>query len=840
MASDAAQVPTAKGQDMWEVDVIESTDTPWSEKTGGEKTRTVLMVLMKICLVAFFLYSFIIALGVMGNAFEVIAGPTAGQVFRNNEIFDNPIAGLVLGVLSTVLVQSSSTSTSIIISMTASNLMEVKNAIPMIMGANIGTSVTNTIVSMFQIGNKDEYRRAFAGATVHDCFNILTVIVLLPVEAATGLLREIAEGIVGDTEFDQEDSIDFLKTITKPVTSRIVSVDKKLVTKVAEAHDQETLDYLLEQSMLKNSRTTGNHVFLDTPLTDEAAGIVLLIVSLVLLSTCLILLVKVLQSVFRGRAAIAMKYVLNLEFKKVPCVADYILVVMGCIITILMQSSSVTTSTLTPLVGIGLVRLEKMFCFTVGANVGTTVTGILSALASSDINIGLKVALAHLFFNLIGTALWFPIPVVRNIPLSMAKTLGCIAADWKWFPAVYIAVAFGLLPCTFLVLSLIHWAALAAFLVLFIPAVLSLCAILALRQRAPQRLAPWMLKDPVLGGRSILPPCLMVNPPAAINTGSVQNANVDAKQEWVLEPFVWGPTWFVICGLLLVCFNCKWADFKYHEYDSRNHVGVGAWQVCGIDFESEQSWAAMPTTNFSTCEAHYNSISEYFVGNCSNTSAWADADGREADYWGLMEDATTICSIDDWLALCLEMPCQGSKHVEQCRNVSEDATREYTFSYPVAGVAWTAGEATQEVSVLCDNEAGLQASGNLAVAGFIMCLVGQLTLFFRAAAGKSRQPLVLLGIFIIDVLSWLLLVASATTFAITLSGDAECLIAVPGNHGIAKAKGSFGDMVNSGGSYTYYTVVASAAVMGLVLLVLGHKIVTDRASQPKSGVPDKE
>merc|ERR1719216_231058 len=95
-----------------------------------------------------------------------------------------------------VLVQSSSTSTSIIITMTAAGLMEVKNAIPMIMGANIGTSVTNTIVSVGQIGNKDEYRRAFAGATVHDCFNILTVLVLLPIEAVTGLLRHTAGGLV--------------------------------------------------------------------------------------------------------------------------------------------------------------------------------------------------------------------------------------------------------------------------------------------------------------------------------------------------------------------------------------------------------------------------------------------------------------------------------------------------------------------------------------------------------------------------------------------------------------------------------------------------------------------
>lgn len=65
-------------------------------------------------------------------------------------------------------------------------VLEVQPTIPIIMGANIGTSVTNTIVSLAQSPNRDEFRRAFAGATVHDMFNWLSVIVLLPIESATG------------------------------------------------------------------------------------------------------------------------------------------------------------------------------------------------------------------------------------------------------------------------------------------------------------------------------------------------------------------------------------------------------------------------------------------------------------------------------------------------------------------------------------------------------------------------------------------------------------------------------------------------------------------------------
>ena len=291
--ADPGAAAQAKKANLWDVEVQESDEKPWAEKSPGEKAFTVFSYFFRLCAVLGLLYLFIVSLGTMGDAFQIIAGPTAGEVFRNNEIFDNPIAGLVIGILATVLVQSSSTSTSIIISMTASNLMEVKNAIPMIMGANIGTSVTNTIVSVFQVGDKNQYRRAFAGATVHDCFNILTVIVLLPIEAIFGMLREIAEAIIGDDSIDSAEDVDFIKELTDPVKKRIVSVDKKLVTKVAEAETQEKLDALLEQSMIKQKRNTGNHFFLDTGLSDQAAGWMLLFVALVILSTCLLLLVKV-------------------------------------------------------------------------------------------------------------------------------------------------------------------------------------------------------------------------------------------------------------------------------------------------------------------------------------------------------------------------------------------------------------------------------------------------------------------------------------------------------------------------------------------------------------------
>ena len=104
-------------------------------------------------------------------------------------------------------------------------VIPVQNGIYIIMGANIGTSVTNTIVAMGQVANKDEFRRAFAGATVLDVFNWLAVLILLPIEVATGYLYYITLEIVNSINVDADvDDAQFLAVITEPLTSAIISV----------------------------------------------------------------------------------------------------------------------------------------------------------------------------------------------------------------------------------------------------------------------------------------------------------------------------------------------------------------------------------------------------------------------------------------------------------------------------------------------------------------------------------------------------------------------------------------------------------------------------------------
>lgn len=192
---------------------------------------------------------------------------------------------------------------------------------------------------------------------------------------------------------------------------------------------------------------------------DTTVGVVLLIIALVILCVCLVLIVKTLNSMLKGKISYILKKFVNGDFPgKLAYFTGYLAIIVGTGLTILVQSSSIFTSALTPLVGIGVISVERMYPLTLGANIGTTTTSILAALAQSaeDIPLALQIALCHLYFNLSGILLYFPIPYLR-FPIGMAKTLGNITAKYRWFPIVYLVFGFFLLPGAIFGLSLVGW-----------------------------------------------------------------------------------------------------------------------------------------------------------------------------------------------------------------------------------------------------------------------------------------------------------------------------------------------------------------------------------------------
>lgn len=519
--------------------------SPWSDKTTKEKLKTAAIGFTKFIFVLVFLYLFICSLGLMGSAFQVLAGKTAGDIFSQNEIMSNPITGLIIGILVTVLVQSSSTSTSIFVTMAAAGLIEVRTGVPLIMGANIGTSVTNTIVSLGQSGKREEFRKAFAGATVHDIFNLLSVLVLLPIELISGYLRHLADAIVGDfgTVDKGKKLPDMLKVITKPLTSKIISVNKTVIKNIVKDIDEtdssmvtmwckrsprieavntsilyynDTEVQKLPANVSSNSsdvftqweernRTiklglcqTSDFLFANTGMTDGGVGAILLIISLVAMCICLTGMVKLLTSLLKGNLARIIKKVINAKFKKpFGWVTGYLSILVGAGLTIIVQSSSVFTSSITPLVGIGVISLNRMFPLTLGSNIGTTTTGLLAAFASSGdkVNNALKLAICHLFFNISGIIIWYPIPVVRAIPINAAKALGNKTAKHRWFAVAYLIIVFFIIPAILLGLSLAHewalWSVLILLGLIFIPVVIISCIQSRKPGALPEKLRTW-------------------------------------------------------------------------------------------------------------------------------------------------------------------------------------------------------------------------------------------------------------------------------------------------------------------------------------------------------------
>jgi sodium-dependent phosphate cotransporter len=384
--------------------------------TGGLKPPTAAASLAthpltRVVMVLSLLFIFLVGVNGLGDGFKSLGNNVLDAFFTATE---NPFIGLMIGILTTTLVQSSSVTTSLIVGLVAApeNPLPIANAVPMIMGANVGTTVTNTIVSLAHMGRKEEFRRAFAVATCHDFFNVIAVTVFLPFELLTGYLRRTAEWLTSAlTGFG---GVDYDSPIKGALKAALVPI-KGAVHAVFESHQ---LQAVLQITVC------GGLIFI-----------------------ALFLLVKVLRAAMRTRV----EAIVSKAFDQNAILA----MVVGLIATAMVQSSSITTSLLVPLAGAGILTLPQAFPITLGANVGTTVTALLAALAASGVNAaaGITIALVHFLFNISGTVLVYPWKTIRNIPLAGARWIADKAVDSRRAAVVYVLAFFYGLPAAFAFLN---------------------------------------------------------------------------------------------------------------------------------------------------------------------------------------------------------------------------------------------------------------------------------------------------------------------------------------------------------------------------------------------------
>jgi len=344
------------------------------------------------------LYLFFLAIGLLSDGFGAL-----GQGFARTllGLAATPLTGVFVGLLVTAIVQSSSCTTSLVVSLVAAGTIDVTHAIPLIMGANIGTTVTNTLVSFTHFGRPAEFERAFPSSIVHDIFNVLTVAILLPAEIAFHPLAGISDvlarsfGGIGGLSIASP-----LQAITQPPADFVLGL-------------------------------------LHSPL-------IVIILAVILLFAALKYLVDSMRSFVNRRFELILDRWL---FRNAASAF-----MLGLVFTSIVQSSSVTTSLIVPMAGAGLLTLRQVFPYTLGANIGTTVTAIMAALVTGSVG-GIQIAFAHLCFNILGSAVWYPL---RIVPVGLAQVWGRFCARHRVFAVLYVLVSFYAIPLAVVLLARRH------------------------------------------------------------------------------------------------------------------------------------------------------------------------------------------------------------------------------------------------------------------------------------------------------------------------------------------------------------------------------------------------
>ena len=349
--------------------------------------------ILKILCVFCALYLFLVGIKGLSVGIKELGDDFAKTVISTTS---NSFVALFIGIISTAIFQSSSTTTSLVVGMVGSGALPLTGAIPMIMGANIGTTITNMLVSIGHINRNNEFRRAFAAATVHDFFNVIAVIILFPLEIVFGVLEKSAVWL-GNILFGK---VSTDAVFHSPIKTAIEWGSNHLVT-----------------------FSSGNNILL-------------IIISVLLTFTMLFSIVKILRSLVLHKVA---NFFAEYFFR-----SAIIAFCFGIILTILVQSSSITTSTIIPLAGAGVLTLRQIYPFTLGANIGTTVTALL---ASLTLNVtSMVAAFSHLFFNIFGIILIYLNPLLRDIPMKLAEGVAGVALKNKVLPIIYLLIIFFGLP----------------------------------------------------------------------------------------------------------------------------------------------------------------------------------------------------------------------------------------------------------------------------------------------------------------------------------------------------------------------------------------------------------
>ncbi|ETN72070.1 sodium-dependent inorganic phosphate transporter [Necator americanus] len=406
----------------------------------------------------------------------------SGKAIKASPLINDPISAVVVGMLATVVLQSATTTTNVLVGMVAADLITVHEAIPVMIGSELGGTLVNAIVSLAYSARPEQFRRAFAAATLGDVFNICCIFVILPLELATGFIEEISWLIVDPLIAEQGISFKTLDLLTDPVNRMILEVNEEELRNATIDDDYFAPDHsFVYRCVFKNGsriyKCPYTHLFAYSSFSDSLIGWIVLIISIAVLVFCLIGIVYLIQlnlfqTLLKGPLAKYVRGLLSRECpgKWRPC-TGYSVMLVGLLITLAIQSNNIFNSSLTPLVGSGVITLEQMYPLILGANIGGSSSAVLAALTAdgSRFEKTLHMAVCQVMYNIIGTFMFYLIPWTRKLPTFLARRLGEITDQYRWFMVVFILVFFVLIPGVVIGLTLLpDYVIIVCFSVIFI------------------------------------------------------------------------------------------------------------------------------------------------------------------------------------------------------------------------------------------------------------------------------------------------------------------------------------------------------------------------------------
>ena len=383
------------------------------------------------------------------------------------------------------------------------SVLPVEQAVYMVMGANIGTSVTNTITTVSSALKRHEFHRAFERAVIYDIFNWLSVLTFLAWEVITGYLQHLTGKVIRVLHLEQSKKTNqkLLKVITEPLTKLIIQIDQKIITNmavenctsktaktIAAKNETTHLTYVLKTVYKVEEK--GSFLFAGTPLSDTCVGLMLLLFSIVMLCICLICVAQLLHSMLHGQMAKVIKTTIHADYPGLSRnLTDYLTSLVGTGMIMVLMSSSVLPSVLRPHIRVDAVTIKRELLLILVSEIGPTAACILAAFtSSSNLSEALQIAFCHLFFNIFAVILWCQFSCLQEFAIYSAKSLGNKTADNWWFAVAYLIIGFSLLPAAVFGLSLIGWKILLGVSIPFILLFLFVVIINIHPPRAPRHL----------------------------------------------------------------------------------------------------------------------------------------------------------------------------------------------------------------------------------------------------------------------------------------------------------------------------------------------------------------